>query len=195
MHKNKMKAKTLDFKSANAYNPLSYLEVVREQLKQDSLYKPGLLFRGFDARDVERLLREGQDTPGELFCVSESELEAALKTADRITDAFSYAADHDRPALVVYDGSMMIRETKFVYRLSEVNKVKPIVAVYRLKNFLKTKKSKRAEVRSEKGRIALRNIKDEYGIECRRRIKADRLRARETRQGYFSFMEKNYPTP
>lgn len=189
-----MKPKTIDFKGANPYDPLSYLEIIKTQLVQDGLYTPGLLYRGFNAKDISRLLKEGQDTPGELFCVNESQLETALKTGDKIDNALSYAAEHETPAIVVYDGSKMTQETKFVYRLPEPDKTSAIVAVYKLKNFLRQKKAKRQKVTPEQGKIALRELKDKYGIECKRRIKPDKPRARtnayETRQQYFPFMKE-----
>lgn len=184
-----MKAKTLDFRNANPYNPLAYLEAVRDELKRDGLYKEGLLYRGFSGKDINTLIREGQDTSGELFCVRESELETALKTGDNIANVFSYAKEHENPALVVYDGSKMTQETRFVYRLPEKNKSEAIVAVYRLKNFLKPKKAKRANATPEQGRIALKELKERYGIECRRRIRA-KSTTQHPKQKYFPFMHR-----
>lgn len=92
---------------STAWDTASEVDMVLEALKQRGVYRPDLLYRGFDGAKKSVLLREGREnTESEDFYAStESEL-----YADESISALHYALRNDKPVLAIYDSSMLLDE-------------------------------------------------------------------------------------
>ena len=129
-----IKPKTLDLREADGY-AVTDADLVIESLKKDRRYMHGLMYRGFDGRKLEILLKHGTDDPcfDSIFCCHEEDLnDCGIESTD---NALIYANGKGVPALAVYDGSKLTMDdctNKFRF-VNPKNKLDALVAVYLLK--------------------------------------------------------------
>lgn len=108
------------------------IDIVIEDLQRRNKYRPDLLYRGFDGDNIEKLLRDGQDTEFTLLHGA-TEKEIRDPTADNNSDPCVHASQHSHPALVVFDLDHLEEYYQFAYTFKNpANKPAALVAVYRL---------------------------------------------------------------
>ena len=107
-------------------------DMVVERLKCDGLYKPDLMYRGFDGERLKIMLKHGTDTPDSdmIYCGDEAE----LRTYEEMMNALVYAYMHSNPALAIYDGSKLTsgdcpEKKRFI---DPQNKLDALITVYLL---------------------------------------------------------------
>ena len=95
---------------SESWDKESMRDLIIEKLKELGIYKPDLLFRGFNGKKIEVVRQNGTDTPDSpvIFCSKESELadEHAMEQS-----ALDFALENKKAGLSVYEGD----------KLSEVN--------------------------------------------------------------------------
>ena len=128
------KAKALDLRKADGY-AVTDADLVIASLKKDKCYMPGLMYRGFDGRKLEVLLKHGTDCPefNNIFCCSEKDLHGC--GVESTNNPLIHASDKTIPALAVYNGSKLEMDDcpdKFRF-IDSKNKLDALVAVYLLK--------------------------------------------------------------
>jgi len=122
----------IDLNEADGY-AITPFDLVKGALKKEKKYKKGLLYRGFNANNIPKLLKTGQDTDNEVvFCAAEERI--IDPCPDDSTDVFSYACNHADPALAVFDPQFFCRCDEYAYKFKEPDKkLDALVAVYILK--------------------------------------------------------------
>ena len=108
------------------------VDIVVERLKYDGLYKPDLMYRGFDGKKLRIMLKHGTDTPNSdmIYCGDENE----LREGDNMS-ALKYAYYHSNPALAVYDGSKLTGGEESYEKkrfIDSQQKLDALIAVYLL---------------------------------------------------------------
>jgi hypothetical protein len=92
---------------SSAWDTESQKDLVIERLKELGLYKPDLLYRGFDGEKVKAVLEYGTDKKGENQIWGSAEEDLADSQARR-QSAIKFAMYQDVPGLAVYDRSKLI---------------------------------------------------------------------------------------
>ena len=108
-------------------------DLIVDKLKFDGLYKPNLLYRGFDGKKLKILLEHGTDTPNSdtIFCGDEGDLRR--EDSDDGMDIIYHALLHKISALVVYDGSKLTDDSLAYQQKTFTdpkNKLEALVAIY-----------------------------------------------------------------
>ena len=106
--------------------------LVVRRLKSDGLYKPNLMYRGFNGEDLSIMLKYGTDIPDSdmIYCGDENE----LREGDDMS-ALKYAYYHSNPALAVYDGSKLTDSEESYEKkrfIDSQQKLDALIAVYLL---------------------------------------------------------------
>ncbi len=124
-----MRIKTLDMTKVDGY-AVDEIDVVISDLQKKRRYQPDLLYRGFNGDNIEKLVREGQDTDFPLLhCATEDQVRTGSEG-----NVFEHALDHPTPALAVFDPTYVEKFYEFAYTFNDPrNKQKALVAVYRLR--------------------------------------------------------------
>lgn len=107
-------------------------DLVVRRLKSDGLYKPNLMYRGFNGEELKIMLEHGTDTPDSdmIYCSNENELREGGNMS-----ALRYAYYHSNPALAVYDSSKLIDSKESYQRkrfIDSQQKLDALIAVYLL---------------------------------------------------------------
>lgn len=128
-----MECKEINMQKADGYG-VEEIDVIVEDLKDRNIYSSNLVYRGFNGRKLEAVLRDGSDTKGNIFGSLESEIRDPFQIS-RNQNPFDFATDFEHPCLAVFDGLKLRRigrsyEYQFV---SPDDKKGALVAVYELK--------------------------------------------------------------
>ncbi len=129
-----IKPKTIDLSRADGY-AVTDADIVRRMLKQDGCYKKGLVFRGFDGRKLEKMLKYGTDNPNSAISYGCTEQELDDCGIDSVNNALVCAGEKAIPALAVYD-SLKLNMDSYPYEFGFAdpkNKLDALVAVYILR--------------------------------------------------------------
>lgn len=128
-----MRTRILDLSKADGY-AVTDADLVIEKLKQDKCYKQGLVYRGFDGRKLETMLKHGTDYPKFdtiFYCTEEDLRNCGIESTE---NALIYASEKAIPALAVYDGTKFIEDNSNRLRFIDTkNKKAALVAVYLLR--------------------------------------------------------------
>jgi len=121
----------IDLNQADGY-AVTPFDLVRKALKREKKYKKNLLYRGFNADNISKLLKTGQDTDNDVvFCATEDQITDPCP--DDSVNVFLYACKHANPALAVFDPQFFYQFDEYGYIFKEPDKkLEALVAVYRL---------------------------------------------------------------
>lgn len=129
-----VKVRDLDLFGTNM-DSVRQFDLIRIALKKDGLYEQDLLYRGFDGKNINRLLNTGQDTNDKsIFCATEEQIINEFPVDGFDFNPFDYAFDYKKPALAVFNARHFLNgDTISEYYFKDPNrKPEALVAIYRL---------------------------------------------------------------
>ena len=127
-----MNVKTVDMSEADGYAVIA-LDIIIENLKEAGLYRPDLLYRGFNGMRIPILLKTGQDIIGEIIYCSTEEDGREHSGTKETENPFFYAFDTKKPALAVFNPDHLLLVTPMGYKFKNpLQKLEALVAVYTL---------------------------------------------------------------
>lgn len=125
-----IKVITMDL--SGAWDTISMQDMILENLRDSGINIENLLFRGFDAHDIEKMFKYGTDIPhrNTTFC----------STADQVhkndtNSGIFHALQNTSPALVLYDINQMHSPVgdKYVYQANPGTNLKQaIIAIVKI---------------------------------------------------------------
>ncbi len=111
-------------------------ETVISELKNRKLYRPRLMYRGFNGNRIALVCEHGSDTPRSdlIYLGDEDDLKVSPHDYGGNMNALYYAFLYKKPALAVYNGDMFIigdcaQRQRFI---SPAKKIEALVAVFML---------------------------------------------------------------
>lgn len=109
---------------------LTESDLLRKALRQSRLYRKNLLYRGFSAANIQRLIENGQDRKYTLIaCAREEQIE--LDDGN----VFAYARDYRKPAVAVFDSKffeLAVADYDYIFKHRH-QKRDALIAVYKLR--------------------------------------------------------------
>ncbi|GEM_PF-5333676 len=129
-----IKPKEIDLREADGYFKTD-ADLVVDRLRLDGLYNPRLMYRGFNGKRLNIMLKHGTDIPSSdmIFCCDEEKLRST--GMEETECALDYAIKQPIPALAVYDGSRL-KVSQVDNRMEFIEpskKLDALVAVFLLK--------------------------------------------------------------
>ena len=134
---NKVKRGTIDLNKADGY-VLTEADIIIEKLKKDGIYKPNLIYRGFNGEMMITMLKTGADITNDdcgdeaIYADGEKSLRETPQSSE---NPLSYGIESLVPALAVYNGSKLkgVQGGKMFSFKNPKKKLEALVAVYKLK--------------------------------------------------------------
>lgn len=127
-----VEVRELDLSNADGGYITTNFDLLRRALKRDKKYSKDLLYRGFDGKNIPKLLKTGRDSGRgkTIFAVTQDYIYNCLGI-----DPFEYAFDHENPAIAVFDLKHFKEDIEYINWVfkNPDKKLEALVAVYRLK--------------------------------------------------------------
>lgn len=101
---------------------------ILKELRQRKLYRPDLLYRGFSAEMINRVLSYGSENPKERFIYVNTEEYLNVEPDPQCINPLSYALSYG--ALAVYRGDRMKKNCFTCYEFMDSDKREALVVIF-----------------------------------------------------------------
>ena len=101
-----MRIEKLDMSRVDGYS-MSEFEVVVDALKNRGIYRPGLVYRGFNGEFSDNVLKTGLDIAGDVMSGSSEEEILGPSSSSGMENPFEYVSDFENKGLSVYDQNLL----------------------------------------------------------------------------------------
>ncbi|MSR73400.1 hypothetical protein EXS61_02250 [Candidatus Parcubacteria bacterium] len=115
---------------SSGWDSISFAEVFIKKLKELGIYKPNLLFSGFDGNTIGKQFGSSENE-NIVFCSEESDLDSGGGGIDE--NAIEHAFHYHEPAVAIYDNSKLQKSENKGFYGYIIKDRSALIAIIRLK--------------------------------------------------------------